>query len=404
MSFIKKLIPSKKIIIIDVWTYKIKTALLEYKNNEIRLLSFAEKKQENSHIIWSEIANIEWVSESIEIAINKLLKWHNINPNDIIINIPTSSIIWSKKDIFYIRTKPDEVITLKELDYIIWKAERESLDEAKIEIKNKTGYSEVDMKLITSSIWSMTIDNFKVSNPIWFTWKEIHISILNIFIPASRYNILTTIWNYLWKNILSIIPLEFSMPKLLQNSDFAYDDVVFIDVWNKKTSLIVQKAWVIVWFDKIDIWINDLVKSIKEKTMETNIEIINKIQKDNEYIEEKNEFLSVWEEWFILTLKEILPSNLVPYKIFLSGWWDNNFLRNYIKNIDLNKYSLHSLKPFTFINIDLEKDINIVWDKTVFDKTSYWILSMILTSPEVINYKNNPILLIIRNFLDKNEF
>lgn len=404
MSFISKLIPSKKVIIIDLWTYKIKTALCEYKNNEVLLLSYAEKRQDNSHIIGSEIANIEWVSESIEIAISKLLKNHNINPNDIIINIPTSSIISSKKDLSYIRTKPDENITLEELDYIIAKAERESLQEAKIDIKNRTWYNEVDMKLITSSITTMSIDNFKVSNPIWFTGKEIKISILNIFIPASRYNILTTIWNSLWKNILSIIPLEFCMPKILGNTDFAYDDVIFIDIGNTKSSLILQKAGVIIWFDKIDIWINDLIKSIKEKTWETNIEIINKLQQDNQYIAEKNEFLSVWEEWFILTIKEIFASNLIPYKIFLSGGWDNKFMRDYIKNIDLNKYSLHSLKPFVFIDVDLEKDIPIIWDMKVFDKTSYGILSMIIASPEVINYKNNPVLSIIKNFLEKNEF
>lgn len=404
MSFIHKLIPSKKVLIIDVGTYKVKTALCEYKNNEVHLLWYAEKRQDNAHIIGSEIASIEWVSESIEVATHKLLKKHNINPHDMIINIPTSSIISSKKDITYSRTAPNENITLNELDFIIGKAERESLADAKNEIKNKTGYSEVDMKLITSSIVSMSIDDFKVSNPIWFTGKEISISILNIFIPASRYNILTTIGNYLGKNILSIIPLEFALPKVLGNSDFAYDDVIFIDIGNTKSSLIVQKNWVISGFDKIDIGINDLVKSIKEKTWETNIEIINKLQKDSEYSEEKRDFLSVWEEWFILTLKEILKSNLIPYKILLSWGGDNNFLREHIKNIDLNKYGLHALRNFTFIQIDFEKDIPIIWDKKVFDKTSYGIVSMILASRDIVNYKNNPVLSIIRNFLDKNEF
>lgn len=404
MSFINRLIPSKKIILIDVGTYKIKTVLCEYKNNEVSLLSYAEKRQDNSHIIGSEIASIEWVSDSIEIAIGKLLKNTNIDPHDIIINIPTSSIISSQKYISYIRTKPDENITLEELDYIISKAERESLNEAKLDIKNRTWYNEVDMKLITSSITNMTIDDFKVSNPIWFTGKEIHISILNIFIPASRYNILTTIANYLWKNILSIIPLEFSMPKILWNTDFVYDDVMFIDIGNTKSTLIIQKAGVILWFDKIDIGINDLVKSVKEKTWETKFEIINNLQKDIYYTLEKKEFLSVWEEWFILTIKEILKTNLVPYKIFLSGWWDNVFIREYIKHIDLNKYSLHSLKPFTFIDINIEKDINILWDKKHFDKTSYGIVSMILASCEMINYKKNPVLSLVRNFLEKNEF
>lgn len=75
-------------------------------------------------------------------------------------------VLFHQKDLSYIRAKQDENISLEELDYIIAKAERESLHEAKLEIKNKTGYSEVDMKLITSSITSMSIDDFKVSNPI----------------------------------------------------------------------------------------------------------------------------------------------------------------------------------------------------------------------------------------------
>lgn len=403
MSFIQKIIPSKKVIIVDVGTYKVKVALCEYKNNEIHILSYAEKKQDASDIIGSEIANIEWVSNTIELALDKIGKETNINPKDMIINIPTSTIISSGKDLSYSRDKADENISIEELDYIIAKAERQALDDAKIQIYNKTGYSQVDMKLITSSITDINIDGFKVSNPLGFTGKNINLCVLNIFIPASRYHIINTIGNYLGKNILSIIPLEFSLPKILGNSEYAYDDVIFIDVGNTKTSLIVQKWWVILWFDKINLWIQDLVKSIKEKTWETTIEIIKNIQDLSKYTQEKNEFLSVWEEGCIISLKEILKSNLVPHKIFLSGGWDNNFVREHLSKIDLPKYTLHSLKPFSFISIDFEKDIKVHSDRKIFDKTNIGLLSMIIASKEIIQYKNNPILSIIRNFLDKNE-
>jgi len=404
MSFISKIIPSKKVVLIDVGTYKVKIALCEYKNNEINILGYWEKKQETSDIIGSEIANIEWVSNTIALALDKLLKDKNINPHDIIINIPTSTIISCGKNLSYTRSISDENISIEELDYIVAKAEKEALSEAKIQIYNKTGYSEVDMKLITSSITDINIDWFKVSNPLWFTGKNINLSILNIFIPASRYNIINTIANYLEKNILSIIPLEFSLPKVLSSWDYAYDDVLFIDIWNTKSSLIIQKSGVIVWFDKINIWINDLVKTIKEKTWETTIEVIKNIQDNEKYKEEKKEFLSVWEEWFIITLKEILQTNLIPYKILLSWWWDNNFVRDHIWKINLSKYTLHSLKPFSFIHIDFEKDIKINGDKKIFDKTNIGLLSMIIASKEIIQYKNNPILSIIKNFLEKNEW
>ncbi len=45
MSFISKIIPSKKVVLIDVGTYKVKIALCEYKNNEINILGYCEKKQ-----------------------------------------------------------------------------------------------------------------------------------------------------------------------------------------------------------------------------------------------------------------------------------------------------------------------------------------------------------------------
>lgn len=403
MSFISKIIPSKKVILVDVGTYKVKIALCEYKNNEINILEYWEKKQEASDIIGSEIANIEWVSNTIALALDKLLREKNINPNDIIINIPTSTIISSGKNLSYTRSAADENISIEELDYIVAKAEKEALKEAKTQIYNKTWYSEVDMKLITSSITDINIDGFKVTNPLGFTGKNINLSLLNIFIPASRYNIINTIGNFLEKNILSIIPLEFSLPKVLSSWDYAFDDVLFIDIWNTKSSLIIQKAGVIIWFDKINLWMNDLIKTIKEKTGETTIEVIKNIQINEKYLEEKKEFLSVWEEGFIISIKDILQANLVPYKILLSGWWDNNFVREHISKIDLRKYTLHSLKPFSFINIDFEKDIKINGDKKVFDKTNIWLLSMIIASKEIIQYKNNPILSIIKNFLEKNE-
>lgn len=404
MSFISRIIPSKKILVVDIWTYKVKVALCEYKNWEINLLSIAEKKQEASDIIWSEIANIEWVSNTVSQAISKAIKDHNFNPKDIIINIPTSTIVSCWEKINYSRDKKNEEIDVNELDYIIWKVEKKALDLAKKEITKKTWFYDVDMKLITSSITDIMIDDLKVSNPMWFTWSNVNISTINIFIPSSRYNIINTISNYLSKNILSIIPLEFSIPKLLRNSEYAYDDVLFIDIWNTKTSVIIQKKWVIIGFDRIEIWINDLIKNIKQKEKTTTIQIINTIDDNEKYLEEKQQFLSVWEAWLIISMKEILWNNInIPNNVFLTGWWDNNFLRNHIKNINLNEHMLHSVKPLDFIDIDFKNDLGISWDINDLNKTNLWILSMILSAKDIVDTKNNQVFQILKNFLEKNE-
>lgn len=404
MSFIKKIIPWKNILIIDIWTYKVKVALCEYKNQEIEVLSYWEKRQEETNIVWCEIWNIEWVSNTIENIVTHILKWQDYNPKDIIINIPTSTLISSTNKIIYSRENKDSKIDLDELDYIVWKAEKRALDEAKKDIVRKTWFSDVDMKLITSSITNISVDSFVVANPIWFTWEMVSLSTLNIFIPASRYNIIEVIWNHLWKNIMSIIPLEFALPKILENSDYKDDDIIFIDIWNTKTSIIVQKNWVIEWFDRIDIWMNDLIKEIRKKTGLPKIDIIKNINDKTKFLEEKEEFLEVWKEGFIITLKEIIKSWIIPDKIFLSGWGDNEFLRDSLKKINLQKYSLHSLKSFSFIEINYKEMLKIKWDDEVFDKTNVWLLAMIIAAKEIINYKKNPIINILKNFLEKNEF
>lgn len=405
MSFIKQIISWKKVIIVDIWTYKIKIALCEYKNSWVQILDFAEKKQETKDILLWEIADIEWVSYTIKNLIQKINQKNNFSVKDIVVNIPTSTLISISKNIKYQREKKDSKICLNELDDIIWKIEYQSLVEARKEINQKTWYLDVDMKLITSSIVSIIIDNFKVSNPIWFSWKEINISTMNIFIPYSRYKIIKSIWENIWKNILSIIPHDFSIPKIFETTDYKDDDIIFIDIWNSKTTVIIQKKWTIIWNTRLEIWLHDLIKNIKNSTTDTTVEIINNIWKEDFYINEKKDFLNVWESWFIVWIKEIINSSLVPYKIYISWWWDNLFLREHIKDINLNKYSLHSIKPFHFIELDFKNDLNIISNNDdIFCKTNIALLSMIISTKEIINIKNNPILSILKNFLQKNEF
>lgn len=403
MSFISKIIPSKKVLIIDIGTYKVKVAICEFKNNEAHILSYWEKKQEQSHIINGEIANIEWVARTILLCLEKTFPLININPSDVMINIPSGVLISSGKTLTYTRSDENENISMSELDYIISKAEKEALIDAKKQIAQTTGFLEVDMKLITSTITEITIDGFKVSNPLGFTGKNIVLSLLNLFIPASRYHIIHGIGSHLGKKILSIVPLEFSLPKIISHSEYAYDDVLFIDIGSTKTSLIAQKAWVLSWCQKIQIGMNDLIKIIKENSGDTTIEVITNIQDTKKYLSEKKEFLSVWQEALLISLKEILPSQLVPYKVFLSWGWDNNFMREHLMQLDLQKVWLHSLKPFVFLDLNLKEILPISSEVDIFDKTNISLLSLVLATKEIIEYKNNPVLSLLKNFLEKNE-
>jgi len=404
MSFINKLIPSKKVIIIDIGSYKVKLALCEIKNREIKVLNVESTRQEPSDMIAWEVWDIFWVWETIKKWISKLLKWYNYNPKDVIINIPTLNIVSSADKIIYSRVNHEEEIDIKELDKIISKVEKKALEKAKKDISKNTGFFDVDMKLITSSITQVSIDCYRVTNPIWFTWKEVSISTLNIFIPNSRYNLIHKIVNHIDKNIKSILPSEFCIPKLFEKTNYAYSDIIFFDIWDTKTTIIIQKNWSIIWFNSTNIWINDLIKNIKKNHNKTKLDILEKINDENMYIDEKKEFLNVLKESLIVQISEIIKDGIIPSNFFFLWWWSNDFIKKYILNIDYLSFWINHTQKLSEINITEIKNIDFNWFEILKQSPYILLLSMIVTTNEIINIQNNPIQDILRNFIEKNEF
>jgi len=148
---------------------------------------------------------------------------------------------------------------------------------------------------------------------------------------------------------------------------------------------------------------NDLIKNIKEKTSEVSLDIIEKISHSDAYQREKEAFLSVWEEGFLMATAEIIGSGLIPHKIFLSGWGNQVFIQEYIKQINLSRGHLHTTHPIQFLKYDIQKDIPFESDVDIFSSQHLGLLSMILASKEIIHYRSNPVFAILKNFIEKNE-
>ena len=106
MYFIKKFIDPKNILVIEIWTYKVKIACCQYKNNEITVLWYAEQRQEHTNIISWEIASIEWVWETIEACLEKLYKEirsyiKNISSNELVASSENKKYQKTIKSLYY---------------------------------------------------------------------------------------------------------------------------------------------------------------------------------------------------------------------------------------------------------------------------------------------------------------
>ena len=397
--FTKRKIISEKIWIIDIWSYKIRVWICEYKKDSIDLIAFSEKRQSSDDIVNNEIKNLEWLCENIELALKKAEKEANIKVDKIVLNpVFSDSFIYSK-NISYHREAPLKIIDDKELAHIISKVEEIALHSASKNIEKTSLYKRTDLEIITSNISEITLDRKVVDSPIEQTWENLSFHLLNIFITKSNFELINYIWSYLNKEVVKILPEEFCLAKIWEKDK----DVVIINIWNSSSYITIRdKNWNIIWTVKIWVWIETLINNIQKKSDFSRAEIIKKIDRDDLFIEEKNEFLDIYSFLISEWLKDIMINKVCPSNFFIVWWWWNNdFLKNHFKKLNWNKIWVKLAWNIKFIIPDVKKIWKIKNIENVLNKSNLNIISMILTFSKVMYHKNNIIEKHIKNAIDK---
>ena len=389
MNFIHQEIKPKIIWIIDIWTYKIRVWICKIINRDVELVWYWEKRQDDDYIIMQEIQNLKWISENISLAIKKAEKDGDIKVEDIIINIPTTNLFFEFSEINHIRENTKNEINDRELYDIMKIIETQALKKHFKIIKDNSWYKKNDLKLIISNISKITSDKVETKTLVWTNPKEINISILNVFIPDSKYETISYIKKAIWKNIINVIPSEFAITWLFKD----IKNVVIIDIWNSHTSIIVKKDDNIKWAKKLAFGINDLIKQIRKNYNITKNDIIQTIDLDIFNLEKAN-FLSIFKDILVITLEEILWKEICPNNFFMIWWWANKFIKNYLKEINLNQSNLKIVWKVSFINPKIDfLDDKIENNEDWIDgaKSNVNIFAMIKTTLDFINKEKNKI-------------
>ena len=389
MNFIKKEIEPKIIWIIDIWTYKIRVWICKILNRDVELVWYGEKRQDESYVTMQEMQNLEWVSENIAEAIKKAeIDW-DVKVENIIINLPTPNLFFEFSKVNHLREGIDKNIDDEELYEILNIIETLALKKHYKNIKSNSWYKKNDLKLLISNVSDIFIDNQVTKKLVWTNPNEVNISLLNIFIPESRYETVKYIEKALKKNIINMIPSEFAITWLFKNTK----DVVIIDLWNTHTSIIVKKDGHVEWAKKLSFWINDLIKTIRKNYNLTKNDIIESIDL-NRFWSEKIDFLNIFKDILTITLEEILKKKVCPNNFFMIGWWANKFVKHYLSHSNFNDSSLKMVWQITFVDpeidfLDLKLENNPDWID--WAKSNINIFAMIQTTLDFITKDKNKI-------------
>nr|MDD3720605.1 hypothetical protein [Candidatus Gracilibacteria bacterium] len=371
--FEKKELGTNNIAIIDIGSYKIKIANCRFKKDEIDIVSYSEKRQEQNILTNGEIGDLKSICENLKIAFKK------VDPNDnikkIILNSITPDIFLNSNKISIVRENKDLKISKEELFHIIKNIENECIEKGIKIIKSKTGYLKSDLKILSSNINHISIDGVQVKDLIGKTGKNISISITNIFIPNDKYDIIEEIGKILNKEIITILPEEYSISKVFNEEN----DVVIINIGNTNTFISIKKSDEIIGSTRINIGMNDLFKKIKEKKIIPTEKIIRDIE--NNFFDEKIIFLETLKDCLIAGLQEILEGKICPSNFFITGGGGKGlFIKDYLQKIDFISNGIKIIKNIEFITPDFSLNESEI-DKIGIDNIN--ILSMIFVAYKI---------------------
>ncbi|EKE29055.1 MAG: cell division protein (septum formation) [uncultured bacterium (gcode 4)] len=400
MSFrISNILDYDTFLAIDIWAFKIKVLVCKIDWQELKIIWSSTLRQSKKDMYNGEITDISSISKSIQKAVTKACQSLDSIPTDALVLLNSSELIYDFTSINYVRKWNNSPIGMKEIDEMIEDVEIRSLDKIKTKTESRLWIIEAEMKLVTTSITWIYVDGQRITNPIGFTGKNIKFNIINVFSPVSRFMILKNIIHDLWLNLISVVPLPISLPKLIEDSPYNYDNNIYLDIWYSKTTVILQSNSEILWFNILNFWYSLLEDELRSHLDKSYLDIENILWSLDEKYEEYKEIVD-WALNFIFDSMVIaiqdIEKTFFAKNVFVSWAWVSEVLKKGIaEHFEKNHIGKHITVVDEFLTDENLKEYN--------NNAMLWAVSLAKAGKELMAIKKDPLVRILRYVLYKYE-
>ncbi len=285
--------------------------------------------------------------EAIQIASEQA----KIQPQQLVMGIAGEFIKGATSRMTYKREEPNTKINVSELKNIIHKLQWRAFGEVRRALSEETGYPEIDVKLVGSTVVDVRVDGYKVTNLLGFQGKEVEMSIFNCFAPLGHYAALQNIADELGLELLGIVSEPFALSRCLAFEDGNLSGI-FIDIGGGATDIAVVTNGSVVGTKMFGIGGRTFTKRL---SVELNISFVEAEKLKYAYTADKleqkskkiigniiNEDIEVWLDGVVLAMSDFKKTSPLPSKIFLSG--GGTYLPEIMNAINDRKW--HKKLPF----------------------------------------------------------
>jgi hypothetical protein len=211
----------------------------------------------------ADIRSVALVLERVCIQAGKDLE---TIPDDVIISFSSTTTFSDIITTQYQRTNKDQKVEMSEIDDIIKRVEGDSFLRVKDRLKKEYALVHDDLRLVSSSIIGLSIDGKMYTNPLGVTGRDIRLTILNIFMPATEYNVIRSVVASLGKKTISLIPSALVFSKIIERSECMGRPTMVIDLGYHQMTVLFEDRGEITAFETFSFGTEDLFALFEDDT------------------------------------------------------------------------------------------------------------------------------------------
>lgn len=211
---------SDTILALDIGTENVKALIArQNKSGGLDIIGVGKAHQDASNMFAGAIADIPGVVSVCEKALSQAEKVAGTTAKLTVVGIAGELIKGNTSTVRYKRKSGNKPLTEQEMALIIKRVQDRAGEQARREIADETNNPNVEVRLINSAIVSISIDGYKISNPIGFKGTDIVIQFYTAFAPLVHISAIEKVCAELSLELLAVAVEPFAVCRACLGND-----------------------------------------------------------------------------------------------------------------------------------------------------------------------------------------
>ncbi len=226
MSLLKKSAPEAPktdtdiLLGLDIGTEYVKAVIArQAKNNGLEIIGVGRAHQAPNNMFSGAIADIPAVTRVCERALAQAEEMAGVTCKRVTVGIAGELVKGNTSNVHYRRKNGNKPLSEQEMDLIIQRVQEQFGEQARKEVALETNNPDIEVRLINSAIVSLSIDGYKISNPIGFKGSDIAIQFYTAFAPLVHISAIEKVCAELNLELLAVAVEPFAVCRACLGDD-----------------------------------------------------------------------------------------------------------------------------------------------------------------------------------------